>query len=252
MSGFPNGDRSPVGASAVLRIKLPHCDRSPWGASSARGFTLIEIILATVLLAMGLAIAFASLHSANASVQGAEASAARNEHLRAVQTLLYRYLQSAQPLILDRDETTQQVSYLQGKSDQVRFVAPMPGYMSRGGPYVVTLKIAPSTTGHGTALQFAYAMLVDEQGLEADSKKPPEELLDGIAEGRFEYRGLDQNGRIGDWQGEWSRASQLPIQIRLVLRFSDASRPWPPFMTALPLGFAQARADDSLTPGAAP
>ena len=218
------------------------------GASAARGFTLIEIILATLLLAFGLMIAFASLHSANASVQSAQSAAERNEHLRAVQTLLYRIVQSAQPLVLYRDEATQQVIYLQGKRDKVRFVAPMPGYMSRGGPYVITLQLVSSPSGNGTQLQFRYAMLVDEDALPDDDKRPPEELLDGIADAHFEYRGLGQDGKAGDWQNDWTRASQLPLQLRLVLKFKDTTRPWPAFVTALPLGFAQARADDAAAP----
>jgi len=219
--------------------------RSRPGSAAAHGFTLIELVLATALLALGLAIAFGSLHSATGSVRSAEAAAARNEHLRAVQATLYRYLESAQPLVLLREESTQQVYYFQGKSDSARFVAPMPGYMSRGGPYVVTLRIAPSPSGHGSALQFAYAMLIDEQAFPADEKRPAEQLLDGISEAHFEYRGIAQDGKIGEWQTEWRRPAQLPLEVRMVLRFSDPKRPWPAFVTALPLGYAQARADDN-------
>jgi general secretion pathway protein J len=169
-----------------------------------------------------------------------------------VQALLYRILQSAQPLVLARDDSTQQVTWMEGKGDHVRFVAPMPGYMSRGGPYVVTLQLVHSSTGSGTSLQLAYAMLVDEKPLESDAKLPPEDLLDGIAEAHFEYRGLSEEGKSGDWQETWTRPSQLPLQVRLVLRFSDPTRPWPAFATALPLGFAQARSDDAGAPAPAP
>ena len=223
------------------------------GAAGARGFTLIEIILATLLLALGLAIAFSSLHSANGSVQRAELAEARNEHLRAVQGLLYRVLQAAQPMVLARDRATQQATFLDGAHDQVRFVAPMPGYMSRGGPYVVTLKLAPSGAGNGTRkLQFGFAMLVDEKPLEADAKIPPEDLLDGIADGHFEYRSLGQDAKIGAWQQEFTRPNELPVEIRLVLRFADPKRPWPAFATALPLGFASARPEGTASFAAPP
>ncbi len=216
------------------------------------GFTLLEIILATVLLALGMTIAFASLHSANASVQHAEAAAARNEHLRAVQSFLYRTLQAAQPLVLARNPVTQQVSFLEGAHDKVRFVASMPGYMSRGGPYVLTLKFVPSGAGDGTQrLQFAYAMLVNEKPLEDDEKLPPEDLLDGIADAYFEYRSLGADGKIGSWDKDWNRPTELPLQIRLSVRFADPTRPWPAFATALPLGLATARPEDAAS-GAAP
>jgi general secretion pathway protein J len=213
----------------------------PTSRTRAAGFTLIEIILATVLLALGLTIAFASLHSANASVQRAEIAAARNEHLRAVQGFLYRMLQGAQPLVLARED--RQVTYFVGAHDQVRFVASMPGYLSRGGPYALQLKLVPSAAGDGTQrLQFSYAMLVKEKPLDDDGKLPPEDLLDGIAQAHFEYRALGSDSRIGAWQDTWERPTELPLEIRLQLRFADATRPWPAFTTALPLGFARAQA----------
>ncbi len=214
-------------------------------AARQRGFTLIEIVLATMLLALGLAIAFACLHSATASVRRSDLAASRNEHLRAVQGLLYRMLQSAQPLVLERDIQSQQVSYFKGTRDQVQFVASMPGYLSRGGPYVLTLKLAPSQDGSGRRLLFSYAMLVNEKPLADDAKQPVEELLDGIADGRFEYRALGADAKIGRWQETWERSAELPLQVRLRLRFADPVRAWPEFATALPLGFARARAEDS-------
>ena len=75
-----------AGFSPAPRHSLAAFSHTGGSAAKARGFTLIEIILATVLLALGLTIAFASLHSANASVQRAELAASRNEHLRAVHT----------------------------------------------------------------------------------------------------------------------------------------------------------------------
>jgi general secretion pathway protein J len=226
-------------------IKFPKFSRINGRVAATRGFTLLEVILATMVLALGLAIAFASLHSANASVQRAELIASRNEHLRAVQGFLYRSLQSAQPLVLERDPMSQQVNYFKGTRDKVQFVASMPGYMSRGGPYVLTLKLAQSATGEGRRLQFSYAMLVKEQELADDTKQPVEELLDGIADGQFEYRALGSDAKIGTWQTKWDRSAELPLQIRLRLRFTDPSRAWPEFTTALPLGFARARAADS-------
>jgi general secretion pathway protein J len=231
---------------------VARCRATPPSRRHAAGFTLIEIILATVLLALGLTIAFASLHSANASVQRAELAASRNEHLRAVQGFLYRTLRAAQPLVLARDAHSQQVTYFDGTRDKVRFVAPMPGYLSRGGPYALTLQLVPAgASDGGQRLQFAYAMLVDEKPLADDARLAPEELLDGIAEAHFEYRALGPDMKIGSWQPTWDRPAELPLQIRLQLRFTDPSRAWPAFTTALPLGYARARAEDA-GPGANP
>lgn len=217
--------------------------RTHHAAAPALGFTLLEVILATMLLALGLAIAFASLHAANASVRRSEQVAARNEHLRAVQEFLYRTLRSAQPLVLERDPASRQAYFFKGAHDQAAFVAPMPGYLSRGGPYVLTLKLVPAAMPGTQHLQFTWAMLVNEQPLAADAQRPAEALLDGIASGHFEYRGLGADGKIGAWQTSWERVSEMPLQMRLRLRFVDPAQVWPAFATALPLGFASARAE---------
>ena len=56
--------------------------------SRASGFTLIEVLLATVLLAAGLALAFATLRSSTALVGRGESMAQRNEHMNSSAYLL--------------------------------------------------------------------------------------------------------------------------------------------------------------------
>ena len=64
-------------------------------ARKAAGFTLIEVILATVLLASGLALAFASLRAASATATRGEEVAHRDERMRAVSNFLRRRLSSS-------------------------------------------------------------------------------------------------------------------------------------------------------------
>ncbi|MET0129791.1 MAG: prepilin-type N-terminal cleavage/methylation domain-containing protein, partial [Stenotrophomonas chelatiphaga] len=61
----------------------------------AAGFTLIEVLLATALLAAGLALAFVTVRSAMTISQRGETMAADNERMRAVQGLLRRQLGQA-------------------------------------------------------------------------------------------------------------------------------------------------------------
>ena len=60
------------------------------------GFSLIEVLLATVLLAAGLALAFASLRAATATTQRGESQAQRSERMRPVEGFLRRRIASAQ------------------------------------------------------------------------------------------------------------------------------------------------------------
>ena len=70
----------------------------------AAGFTLIEVLLATVLLAAGLALGFGTLRAATATVDRGEAMAARTERMRAVEGFLRRRLAAAQPIAFAQNE----------------------------------------------------------------------------------------------------------------------------------------------------
>ena len=228
------------------RHSLAAFSRAGGNAAKTHGFTLIEVVLATLLLAFGILIAFASVRSAQGAVARAEAASRRNEHLRAVQGFLRRQLYAAQPLVMTRDPRTQEVFFFEGDRRQIRFVAPMPGYLSRGGPYVQTLRLDHDR------LEFAYAMLVAEKPLVDDQKLAAEELLDNIADAHFQYRSLGPDGRIADWSDNWHRAGEMPLEVRLLLRFRDNALTWPNFETAVPLAFARAQAADVVIQPAPP
>ncbi len=219
-------------------IRCKNRARGVGGARAARGFTLIEVVLATLLLAFGIAIAFASVRTAQNAVSRSDAASHRSEHLRAVQGFLRHQFYAAQPLVMRRDPLTNQLTFFDGDRKQVQFVAPMPGYLSRGGPYVQTLRI------DGQRLIFSYAMLVDDKPLADDAKQPPEVLLEGVADAHFQYRSLGPDGKIADWTDQWHRFNEMPLELRLVLRFRDAALIWPAFETAVPLAFARAQAAD--------
>lgn len=203
----------------------------------ARGFSLIELLLATSLLAAGLAIAYATLRTAAGTASSAEAMIERTDRVRAVQSFLRRQFTGTLPLVLSRDERSGEVRVFEGEPDRVRFVAAMPGYLSRGGPYVQTLALVPDAGGY--RLEFDHAMLLGEQVVEEAEPRPPSVLLENIVEARFAYRGLDERGELAEWVERWETPAQLPLMIRLDLRLADERMRWVPLEAALPLGFGR-------------
>ena len=65
---------------------------------ASRGFTLIEVLIATVLLAVGLTLAFATIGAATKTTQRGESMAAHSERIRAVEGFLRRRLESTRPV----------------------------------------------------------------------------------------------------------------------------------------------------------
>ena len=80
----------------------------------ARGFTLIEAVLATSLLALGLALAFGILRGATRATSTADAMSQREERLRAVQGLLRTELNAALPIGYAFDGETGEALVLSG------------------------------------------------------------------------------------------------------------------------------------------
>ena len=107
----------------------------------AAGFTLVEVMLATVLLAGGLALAFVSVRSAMAVSQRGEQIAAESERMRAVESLLRRQLAAALRTPLEVPDPTREPVFFQGEEQRMLFAADLPGYLGRGGPYLHALQV---------------------------------------------------------------------------------------------------------------
>jgi general secretion pathway protein J len=194
----------------------------------APGFTLIEVLLATVLLAAGLALAFATLRSSTAMVQRGEAIAQRNERIRAVQHFLRIHLSSALPVAFATDPTTLQQASFIGEAQRLRFVADLPDYLGRGGPYLYDL-VAEERQGR---LLVSFAMVQAGNTVEETVTPQPEVLATDLRSMRFRYRGLDENNALGPWQSQWQGGTILPLQVVVEMQSQDGTR-WPDLLVTL-------------------
>ena len=193
-------------------------------------------MVALTLLAAGMALALGALRGATRSTARAELMAQRAERLRAVQGLLRRNVGGALPIAMTIDPATGEAQIVRGEAREFEWVAPMPGYLSRGGPYVQTLELV--RVAGGSELRFQHRMLTPDGPL--DPEREPSVLLTGIEDGGFQYRSLDDQGRAGAWQDTWPSASALPPVVRLRLRFKDPRERWPDLVLAPRLASAQA------------
>lgn len=202
-----------------------------------RGFTLIEVLVATALLAAGMALAFASLRTAGGSVARGERMAGHSEQSRTAQRFVRRQLAQALPQVFEYDSRSAMRTVFRGDERQVMFVANMPGYVGPGGPHLQTLEIVPDDDRgrEGYRLQFRYELVLDGRAIGAVDDRPPVVLVDGIASGGFGYRGFQGDGEIGPWREDWPLEATLPRLVRLELEFIDPGRYWPPLATPLRL-----------------
>lgn len=205
--------------------------RLPRSARAASGFTLIEILIATILLAAAMTLGFATLRAASAAATRGEITAQRNERMRAVEGFLRRRIASALPIAFDVNESTGSPLRFLGEPDRIRFVADLPAYLGRGGPHLHDISVVDD--GEGVRLQADFAVvLANEVNAERDPR-PPELLAGGLREVKISYRALDAQNRIGDWEEVWSQGDRMPLQVKIEIVDGRGDR-WPPLVVSLP------------------
>lgn len=210
--------------------------RAGGSAAKAHGFTLVEILLATVLLAAALALAFATLRASTATVQRGEALAQRSEHMRAVDGFLRARLAGARFLGFEVDDASGLPLRFVGDQSRMRFVADLPDYLGHGGPYVHEL--FAEADGDGVRLMLGLRVQQPLDGtmpLDAGEQRPPELLAEDLQSVRFRYRTLDADGRLGEWQPQWATPERLPLQVEVAIR-DGRGVDWPTLRVALPMG----------------
>ena len=200
------------------------------GRRSQRGFTLIEILLATVMLAAGLALGFATLRAATATVDRGEAIASRNERMRAVQGFLRKRLASAAPIAFAIEDDSGRMIRFIGEPKRMRFVADLPDYLGRGGPHLHDVAVLDDD---GRRLAVSFSMVLAGQTIEDRDARPPESLVPDLTEARFRYRGIDEEGQLGKWVDTWEQPDSLPLQVSIELASRDGGA-WPPLVVSLP------------------
>lgn len=208
-----------------------------------RGFTLIEVLLATVLLAAGLALAFATLRSATAMVQRGEAIAQYNERMRAVESFLRRRIASAQNIAFATDPDTQRQYRFIGEPQRMRFVADLPDYLGRGGPYLHDFTVVDG----GTRLLASFTQVQSGQLVQEATPRAPEALAHGLHAVRFRYRGLDEEGNLGEWQEQWNAVENLPLQASVEIESADG-QPWPNMIVSLMQGTGSSQSGTDMAP----
>lgn len=205
------------------------------------GFTLIEVLLATMLLAAGLALGFATLRAAAATAQRGEAIAARNERMRAVSEFLRRRIGGAQGIVFALDQATGVSRRFEGDAQSMRFVADLPDYLGRGGPHLHQLSLANEDGSR--ALRVEFLMVLAGETIADPAARPPEPLANGLRSVRFAYRSSQQGQEIPPWEPRWEHPEALPAHVRV--QVVDAQGAWPDLVVGVPLAASYGVSSDN-------
>ena len=189
----------------------------------AAGFTLLEVLAALVLLALLLVGVYSGIRTATHSVRSGTAAIERLDQIRSAQQFLRREL--AQSLAQPIGHTDQgEPIFFVGTAHEMRYVAPLPGYLGKLGPQLQRLQLVDD--GHeGLRLELSLVLLPPD-GKPPQPLGEPQVLLDHIRDGGFNYRGIDARGAAVPWAPTWADGRLLPQLVSITLRSRDGAD-WP-------------------------
>lgn len=197
------------------------------------GFTLLEILLALVLLAFVMAGVWGALSGATRITHSADAVMAQSEQVRTVQQFLRRYLSAAGPQPYVTDSGAAARMFL-GSATSVQYVAPLPAQSGHAGLYLQTVSLEKNAAG-GVSLELAYRPYRGE----APSAGTPvtHRLLSDLRGGKFEYLATAAFGRPPAWRDDWRAVNGLPLAVRIRLDPAWPTRvPFPDMVIPLHAG----------------
>lgn len=189
----------------------------------AAGFTLLEVLAALALLALLLVGVYSGIRTATHSVRSGAAAIERVDQVRSAQQFLRREL--AQSMLQPIGHTDHgEPIYFVGSAREMRYVAPLPGYLGKLGPQLQQLRLVDDGHG-GLRLELSLALLPPD-GQPAQPLGEPQVLLDRIQGGGFQYRGIDQQGAALPWSPSWVDGRLLPQLVRIELQV-PGTLDWP-------------------------
>ena len=199
----------------------------------AAGFTLLEILLALVLLAFVMLGVWGALRGATRVTQSADAVMARSESVRTVQQFLRRYVSAAQPQAYAAGADAP-LRMFRGDATSMQYVAPLPLQSGHAGLYVQTIALKSAQPG-GQSLGLIYRPYTD--GRDADATPVQHLLLADLRGGRFQYLSADAFGQPPAWHADWHATHGLPAAVRIELDPAWRVRvPFPPLVIQIHAG----------------
>jgi len=173
----------------------------------AKGFTLVEVVLALSIAAAVLVMVFGGLRMALAAWSKGEARAARLDHARGVLVLFERALDGAFPYRYVPEGRREPRLLFEGRPDRVTFATLAPPFPA-GTIAFTAISLSSETTG----LTLRQHVLPNPLPLD---HVPPAPAAPQTPAARFRYLGEEP----GAWQDEWdmSREDATPRAVEITV-----------------------------------
>ena len=222
--------RLPLARLAGARLPLRSCGERV-GVKGERGFTLLELTVALVLLALLSAVLFGALRLAGRSTDGGEAKAEDAASMRLVQSFLRANLEAQHPLRMRK--IVDWPLLFTGTGDEIRYASEMPPRVAGGGVWFYRLAVHTDEPRSPLVLERIVPDLAAEAPPEfADAERSV--LAEDIASLKLAYYGRDADAALAvepTWRERWDDPQRLPLMIRIDIT-PRRGAPWPTLYVA--------------------
>lgn len=198
----------------------------PVAAHRAGGFTLVELLVAILILTLFMTASMGAVRIAGRSLTAGEARADAADEMRSVTDFMRRQFAQLTPLTLG--EGNEKRFAFAGARDGVRFVAPAPQTSFGPGLMTVYLRGEP-TADAGSRLSLRYGPF-DPGSREFGAPQVAREvvLTEGLGAVQFRYYGAPMEDSVVEWRDAWPvDAERLPRAIHMRTREDQDAQGWP-------------------------
>ena len=201
----------------------------------ARGFTLIEMVVALVLLGVMMVLLYDGLTFALRSWDAGDANGRRVVDWRISENFLHREVSEIYPM---RWKDPMQLRYaFEGGRDAVRFVSSRAAAAGQGGLSLVSVSVEddPKTSGTRSLVMRRVLADPDASDFSALDGVQPTVLVEDVDSVAFSYFGAENDFTDPQWMDEWKWPGRMPVMIRIAAKGSGGA-PMPDIVIRVMLG----------------
>ena len=184
----------------------------------ARGFTLIEMVVALALLGTMMLLMYSGLTFGLRGWDAADTNGRRTADRRIAENFLRREIGETFPMRF-KDSMTLKIAF-EGKENRLRFASSRPAGISASGLSLVGIEVEAADDVKRTRnLVMRRAMPDDDAKDFAPLDKAERTVLyEGVDGVVFEYFGSENDFTDPKWEGTWDYAGRVPQLIRIRIR----------------------------------
>nr|WP_266157139.1 general secretion pathway protein GspJ [Dyella silvatica] len=185
---------------------------------------MLEVLAALALMALLLLGVYAGISTATHSVRSGTAVIEKLDQVRSAQQFLRHELTQTSAIPWEASKQGEPIVF-SGGAKEIRFVAPLPGYLGKLGPQLQTLTFVDA--GENKArLELSFSML-SADGIAPGTRSDPEILVSQVRSVHFSYYGSTEDQRPEQWSETWGPSMRLPSLVRIEVTPNDSSVFWP-------------------------